>query len=61
VLEALVGEVVSRRGTLQDALQVRLPEIFHPWLAASARRFEVNVRYMYKRLQKKPAFTNNLA
>lgn len=61
VLEALVSEVVSKSGTLQEALQVRLPEIFHPWLAAGARRFEANVRYMYKFLQRKQASINKMA
>ncbi len=61
VLEALVSEVVSKSCTLQEALQVRLPEIFHPWLAAGARRFEANVRHMDKFLQRKQACTSKLA
>jgi glyoxylase-like metal-dependent hydrolase (beta-lactamase superfamily II) len=50
VLEDLVGEVVRRRGSLEEALQISLPEPYDQWLFGGMGRFEVNVRAVYKHL-----------
>lgn len=50
VLEALVGDVVRRGGSLDEALQVTLPPPFNAWLMGGMARLEINVRYLYGRL-----------
>ncbi len=50
VLEELVGQVVQRDGTVEEALQIDLPAPFDGWLMGGMGRFEVNVRYMFERL-----------
>jgi glyoxylase-like metal-dependent hydrolase (beta-lactamase superfamily II) len=47
VLEDLVGEVVQRGGTFEEAMQITLPEPFNNWLVGGMVRFEVNVRYLF--------------
>jgi cyclase len=49
VVEGLVGEVVQRGGSLQDALQIALPAPFDQWLVGGMARFEANVRYLFAR------------
>ena len=49
-LEELIGRVVNNGGSIEEALQISLPEPFANWLMGGMTRFEVNVRYMYKRL-----------
>jgi glyoxylase-like metal-dependent hydrolase (beta-lactamase superfamily II) len=50
VMESLIGEVVEKGGSLEDAMQSDLPPPFDGWLMGSMARFEVNVQYVYKRL-----------
>lgn len=50
VMEELIGQVVHKGGSIEDAMKISLPEPFAGWLTGSMGRFEVNVRYMYKRL-----------
>jgi len=49
VLEELVREVVQSGGSIKKALQITLPEPFSTWMAGGRGRFEVNVRYLFKR------------
>lgn len=53
VMESLIGAVVEKGGTFKKALQINLPEPFSGWLMGSMGRYEVNVRYLYKRLKRK--------
>ena len=48
--EKLVGQVVEKGGTVEDALAIALPEPFNAWEAEDRRRFEMNVRTSYERL-----------
>jgi cyclase len=50
VLEDLVGKVVRKGGSLEDALQVALPPPFDHWLMGGMNRFAGNVRYLFKHL-----------
>jgi glyoxylase-like metal-dependent hydrolase (beta-lactamase superfamily II) len=50
VLEDLVGKVVKKGGSLEDASQIVLPPPFDRWLFGGMNRFAMNVRYMYKHL-----------
>jgi glyoxylase-like metal-dependent hydrolase (beta-lactamase superfamily II) len=50
ILEDQVGQVVQRHGSLQEALQISLPEPYDRWLFGGLVRFEVNVRYIFSRL-----------
>lgn len=50
VMEDLIGKVVDRNGSLEEAMQVTLPEPFASWLHGGMARFEVNVRYLFERL-----------
>ena len=50
VMEKLVGEVLEKDGSLEDALQISLPEPFETWRLGSMGGFEVNVRYLYEHL-----------
>ena len=49
VLEDLVCRVAHRGGSLQDALQITLPEPFDSWLVGGMELFGRNVRALYKR------------
>ncbi|MDD5264618.1 MAG: MBL fold metallo-hydrolase [Candidatus Bipolaricaulis sp.] len=49
-LEDLVGEVVEKGGSLEEAARISLPAPFDRWLFGGMNRFEMNVRYMYKHL-----------
>jgi len=49
VLEDLIGKVVQRGGSFEEAMQIDLPEPFQRWLVGGMQRFEVNVRYMFAR------------
>ena len=49
VLEDLVGRVAQRGGSLQEALQITLPEPFDQWLVGGMGMFEGNVRALFKR------------
>jgi glyoxylase-like metal-dependent hydrolase (beta-lactamase superfamily II) len=48
VMEDLVGSVARRGGSLDEALQIALPEPFDKWLYGGMGRFEVNVRYLFE-------------
>ena len=50
LMETLIGEVVKKGGSLEDAMQIDLPPPFDGWLIGSMARYEVNVNYVYKRL-----------
>ncbi len=50
VMEELTGQVVHKGGSIEDAMQINLPEPFSNWLMGGMTRFRVNVRFMYKRL-----------
>jgi cyclase len=50
VLENLVGQVVGRGGSFEEALHITLPEPFDAWLMGGMARFQVNVRYLFARL-----------
>ncbi len=50
VLEDLVGKVVKKGGSLEDASQIVLPPPFDRWLFGGMNRFAMNVRYLYKHL-----------
>ncbi len=50
VMEELIDQVVQKGGSIVEAMQISLPEPFAGWLMGSMGRFEVNVRYLYKRL-----------
>ncbi|MCX6092514.1 MAG: MBL fold metallo-hydrolase [Candidatus Bipolaricaulota bacterium] len=50
VLEGLVGKVVEKGGSLEDASQIALPPPFDQWLFGGMNRFATNVRFMYKHL-----------
>jgi cyclase len=50
VLENLVGKVVKKGGSLEEASQIALPPPFDRWLFGGMNRFAVNVRYMYTHL-----------
>ncbi len=50
VLEDLVGQVVKKGGSLEDASQIVLPPPFDRWLFGGMNRFAMNVRYLYKHL-----------
>jgi len=47
VMEELVGEVIQRGGSFEEAMQISLPEPFDKWLVGGMSRFEVNVRYLF--------------
>lgn len=48
VMEDLIGNV-ARGGSLEEAMQITLPEPFDQWLPGVMARFEVNVRYLFAR------------
>ncbi|MHA2427354.1 MAG: MBL fold metallo-hydrolase [Candidatus Hermodarchaeia archaeon] len=48
VMEDLVGGVAQRGGSLDEAMQITLPEPFDKWLYGGMGRFEVNVRYLFE-------------
>ncbi len=50
VMERLVDEILEKDGSLEDALQISLPEPFETWRLGSMGGFEVNVRYLYEYL-----------
>jgi cyclase len=50
VMENLIGEVLERNGSLEEALLISLPEPFENWRLGSIGRFDVNVRYLYEYL-----------
>jgi len=52
VLEEAVEQVVSSGGTLEQALEIELPEPFDDWLSRGIVRFETNVRSSYQRISK---------
>ncbi len=45
-LEKLVAQVIESGGSVEDALQLSLPEPFDAW-SSSIARFEANVRFLY--------------
>jgi cyclase len=47
VMEDLVGKVVQKRGSLEEALQITPPEPFDKWLIGGMARFEANVRCLF--------------
>ncbi len=49
VLEEQVGAVVRRGGSLEEALQIRLPPPLDGWLHGGMSRFETNVRALFIR------------
>ncbi len=49
VLEDLIGQVAHRGGSLQEAMQITLPEPFDTWLMGGMGMFEGNVRTLFKR------------
>ena len=49
VMEDLVGKVVHRGGSFEEAMQITLPEPFDRWLMGGMERFEMNVRYLFAR------------
>jgi glyoxylase-like metal-dependent hydrolase (beta-lactamase superfamily II) len=49
-METQVGEVVQQGGGLEEALAIKLPELFEHWRRAGRERFEVNVRFLWERL-----------
>lgn len=49
VLEELIGAVVLRGGSYEEALRVNLPEPYDAWLYGGMGRFETNVRYLFAR------------
>jgi glyoxylase-like metal-dependent hydrolase (beta-lactamase superfamily II) len=50
VLEEMVGPIVKEGGSVEEALQITLPEPFDAWLSGGRARFEANVRSSYERL-----------
>ena len=50
VMEDLVGAVVQRGGSFEEAMQITLPEPFDKWLMGGMGRFETNVRYLFAHL-----------
>ncbi|HEY44761.1 MAG TPA: MBL fold metallo-hydrolase [Anaerolineae bacterium] len=49
MMEDLVGTVVQRGGSFEEAMQITLPEPFDKWLIGGMERFKVNVRYLFER------------
>jgi glyoxylase-like metal-dependent hydrolase (beta-lactamase superfamily II) len=47
LLEARIGEVIRRGGTLDEAERIDLPAPFADWLAGDMNRFAANVQYVY--------------
>jgi glyoxylase-like metal-dependent hydrolase (beta-lactamase superfamily II) len=47
VMGDLVGNIVKRGGSFEEAMQIYLPEPFDKWLTGGMSRFETNVRYLY--------------
>jgi cyclase len=50
VMEDLIHELLEGDGSLEEALQISLPEPFESWRLQSMGGFEVNVRYIYEYL-----------
>lgn len=50
VMEDLIGEVVQRGGSFEEALKITLPEPFNKWLLGGMGRFQANVRYLFAHL-----------
>lgn len=48
VMEDLVGKVVQRGDSLQEAMRITLPEPFSKWLMGGMGMFEGNVRALFK-------------
>lgn len=48
VMEDLIGSVVRNGGSLEEALQIRVPDPFDKWLYGGMGRFEVNVNYLFE-------------
>jgi cyclase len=49
ILENLVGKVAQKGGSLQEAMQITLPEPFDKWLVGGMGMFKGNVRALFKR------------
>jgi glyoxylase-like metal-dependent hydrolase (beta-lactamase superfamily II) len=47
VMEELVGEVVEKGESFDEALNIKLPEPFLEWQLIGRERFKANVRYLY--------------
>ena len=47
IMEELVGNVAQQGGSLEEAMQISLPEPFNKWLIGGMGRFEINVRYLF--------------
>ncbi len=50
IMEDLVGDIVNRGGSFQEATQIALPEPFSNWLYGGMGRFKTNVRYLFTHL-----------
>ncbi len=50
IMEELIGNVVHRDGSFEEAKQIKLPKPFDKWLQAGKGRFDVNVRYLFEHL-----------
>jgi cyclase len=50
VMEDLIGEVVKKGGSLEEAMNIELTQPFDSWLMGSMARWEMNVQYVYKKL-----------
>ncbi len=48
VMEALIGEVVKKGGSMGDAMKLNLPQPFDSWLMGGMARWEANVNYVFK-------------
>jgi cyclase len=51
-LDEMVHQVVAYGGTLEQALEIELPEPFEDWRSRGLARFEANVRTSYLRMSK---------
>jgi cyclase len=48
VMEELVGKIVARGGSLEEAKHITLPAPFDAWLVGGMNRFTANVGFLYK-------------
>ena len=49
-MEELIGKIVARGGSLDEAKQIALPAPFDEWLVGGMNRFADNVRCIFRRL-----------
>jgi len=50
IMEELIGKVVQRGGSFEEAKQIELPEPFDTWIVGGKGRFDANVRYLFGHL-----------